>query len=250
MPPICLHLGIAGEAIARLHHPIVDENRGSYYLGSTAPDIRFFIGASREATHFLHLDSDEGESGAQFMLREHPELIKDSSLNPATKAFIAGYFSHLVTDEAWIYGIYRPYFGKTSPIKGSAIANLLDRLLQFELDSQERLNNENMSVIRSTLNCSDAGVSLNFISTLSLKRWCEFVYIATTRKASWEDFRRFAEKYLVWLRQESVEEQEAFFSSYDARREQVLKMVPRKQIEAFRERSIVDSVKSAREYLG
>jgi hypothetical protein len=136
VPPICLHLGIAEEAIARLHHPIVDENRGSYYLGSTAPDIRFFIGARREETHFLPLESEEGESGARFMLQEHPELIKDAGLSPATRAFIAGYFSHLVTDEAWIYRIYRPYFGRASPVKGSTIANLLDRVLQFELYRQ------------------------------------------------------------------------------------------------------------------
>jgi hypothetical protein len=250
VPPICLHLGIAEEAIVRLHHPIVDENRGSYYLGSTAPDIRFFIGTRREETHFLSLESEEGESGARFMLQEHPELVKESNLSPATRAFIAGYISHLVTDEAWIYRIYRPYFGKASPVRGSTMANLLDRVLQFELDRQERLNNKNMSTIRTALNSSITDISVSFISASSLKRWCEFVFMSTTRKTNWEDFRRFAEKYLIWLRQEPFEEQEAFFSSYDARREQVLKMVPPGQIEAFREQSIVDSVKTAREYLG
>ncbi|MBM3155986.1 MAG: zinc dependent phospholipase C family protein [Chloroflexi bacterium] len=250
MPPICLHLGIAEEAIARLHHPIVDENRGSYYLGSTAPDIRFFIGARREETHFLSLESEEGESGARFMLQEHPELIRDSSLSPATRAFIAGYFSHLVTDEAWIYRIYRPYFGRASPVRGSAIANLLDRVLQFELDMQERLNNKSMPTIRTALSSAMLDISVSFISASSLKRWGEFVFMSTTRKANWEDFRRFAEKYLIWLRQDSCEEQEAFFSSFDDRREEVLKMVPQGQIEAFREQSIVDSVKTAREYLG
>ncbi len=74
--------------------------------------------------------------------------------------------------------------------------------------------------------------------------------MSTTRKANWEDFRRFAEKYLIWLRHESQEEQEAFFSSFEDRRQQVLQMVPQGQIEAFRERSVVDSVKTAREYLG
>ena len=250
MPPICLHLGIAEEAIARLHHPIVDEYRGSYYLGSTAPDIRFFIGTRREETHFRALESEEGESGARFMLQEHPELVKESSLSPATRAFIAGYISHLVTDEAWIYRIYRPYFGKASPVKGSTRANLLDRVLQFELDRQERLNNKNMSIIRAALNSSTSDISVSFISASSLKRWCEFVFMSTTRKANWEDFRRFAEKYLIWLQQGPFEEQEAFFSSFEDRREQVLRMVPTEQIEAFRQQSIKDSVNAAQEYLG
>lgn len=249
MPPICLHLGIAKEAIERLHHPVVDDNKGSYYLGSTAPDIRFFVGAGREETHFLALDSEEGKSGTKSMFKTHPELVESADLNPATKSFIAGYLSHLVTDEAWIYEIYRPFFGKSSPVGGNPIANLLDRVLQFELDRSERLNTEKMSVIRIELNGSADGVDVSFIDASSLKRWSEFVFAVTSRKADWEDFHRFAEKYLVWTRQIAPEERETFFASFDERREQVLKMVPGDQLKAFRERSVVNSVKAAREYL-
>ena len=250
MPPICLHLGIAEEAIERLHHPVVDGNRGNYYLGSTAPDIRIFVGAGREETHFLPLESEEGKSGIKHMFQAHPELIEEADLNAATKSFVAGYLSHLVTDEAWIYRIYRPFFGKESPVGGNPMANLLDRVLQFELDRSERLNNKDMSVIRTELNGSADGVALSFINASNLKRWSEFVFMATTRKANWEDFRHFAEKYLIWMRYIAPEEQETFFASFDERREQVLRMVPRDQLQAFREQSIVNSVKAAKEYLG
>ena len=249
MPPICLHLGIAEEAIERLHHPVVDGNRGSYYLGSTAPDIRFFIGAGREETHFLPLESGEGKSGVKLMFQAHPELIEEADLNAATKSFVAGYLSHLVTDEAWIHQIYRPFFGKSSPEGGNPMANLLDRVLQFELDRSERLNNKDMSVIRTELNGSADGVAVSFINASKLKRWGEFVFMATTRKSNWEDFRHFAEKYLIWMRYIAPEEQETFFASFDERREQVLRMVPREQLQAFREQSIVNSVKAAKEYL-
>ena len=250
MPPICLHLGIAEEAIERLHHPVVDGNRGSYYLGSTAPDIRFFIGAGREETHFLPLESGEGKSGVKLMFQAHPELIEEADLNVATKSFVAGYLSHLVTDEAWIHQIYRPFFGKSSPEGGNPMANLLDRVLQFELDRSERLNNKDMSVIRTELNGSADGVAVSFINASKLKRWGEFVFMATTRKSNWEDFHHFAEKYLIWMRHIASEEQETFFASFDERCEQVLRMVPREQLQAFREQSIVNSVKAAKEYLG
>lgn len=249
MPPICLHLGIAEEAIERLHHRVVDGNRGSYYLGSTAPDIRFFVGAGREETHFLSLDSEEGQSGIKRMFQAHPELIEDADLNAATKSFVAGYLSHLVTDEAWIYRIYRPFFGNSSAESGNPMANLLDRVLQFELDRSERLNNKNMSVIRTELNGSADCVTVSFINPSNLKRWSEFVFMATTRKPNWEDFRHFAEKYLIWMRHIAPEEQETFFASFDIRREQVLKMVPQEQLQAFRWQSIVNSVKAAKEYL-
>jgi hypothetical protein len=249
LPPICLHLGIAKEAIERLHHPVVDENKGSYYLGSTAPDIRFFVGAGREETHFLPLESEDGKSGIKPMLRTHPELTANTDLNPATKSFIAGYLSHLVTDEAWIYRIYRPFFGKSSPVGGNPMANLLDRVLQFELDRSERLNSKNLSMIRIELNGSADNVAVSFIDASSLKRWSEFVLTVTARKANWEDFRHFAEKYLSWAQQITPEEREKFFASFDERREQVLKMVPREQLQVFREQSIANSMKAAQEYL-
>ena len=250
MPPICLHLGIAEEAIERLRHPIIDGKRGSYYLGSTAPDIRFFIEASREDTHFLPLDSEDGESGIKKMFQAYPELTENSGLNAATKSFVAGYISHLVTDEAWIYKIYRPFFGKLSPEGGKPMANLLDRVLQFELDRSERLNSKNMSAIRTELNGSADNVTVSFVNPSNLKRWSEFVFMATTRKPDWDHFRHFAERYLTWMRQIAPEEQDTFFASFDERREQVLRMVPREQLQAFREQSIVNSVKAAKEYLG
>ena len=250
MPPICLHLGIAEEAISRLRHPVVDGNRGSYYLGSTAPDIRFFVGASREETHFITLDNEGGASGVKLMFQTHPELAENAELSAATRSFVAGYVSHLVTDEAWIYQIYRPFFGRESPLREDPMANLLDRLLQFDLDRRERLSNKNISAIRAELNGSASGIAVSFINTSSLKRWCEFVFMATTRKSNWEDFRRFAEKYLIWMRRIAYEEQETFFASFDMRLEQVLNMVPLEQLQAFREKSIADSVSAAREYLG
>jgi len=227
----------------------VDENKGSYYLGCTAPDIRFFIGANRDDTHFLSLECEEGESGVKLMFQSHPELIAGTSLNAATRAFVAGYLSHLVTDEAWINQVYRQFFGKSSPINGSPMANLLDRLLQFDLDRRERLNNRGMATIRAELNDSSATIDVGFIDASSLKRWREFVFMATTRKSNWEDFRHFAEKYLIWMQQIAPEEQETFFASFDDRLEQVRMMVPEEQITIFRERSIADSVKTAREYL-
>jgi len=249
LPPICLHLGIAEEAISKSRHPVVDDNRGSYYLGSTAPDIRFFISSGREETHFLSLDSEEGASGVERMFEAHPELVEDASLSAATKSFVAGYLSHLVTDEAWIYRIYRPFFGKSSPLGGDPMANLLDRVLQFELDRRERLNSSSMSMICNELLDSTAGIAVSFIDHFSLERWREFVSIAAARKANWEGFRFFAERYLIWMREIAPEEQEAFFASLDARVEQVLRMVPEEPLRAFREQSIEDSVRVAEEYL-
>ncbi|MEE8470451.1 MAG: zinc dependent phospholipase C family protein [Dehalococcoidia bacterium] len=250
LPPICYHLGVAEEAASRLRHPTVDQGLGSFYLGCTAPDIRFFIGTSREETHFFSLDSDDSVSGVSLLFETYPELRGDAKLNIATKSFVAGYLSHLVTDEAWICRIYRPFFGKASSLGRSPVANLFDRLLQFEIDRRERLSSANISTIRKELADSTSGVAVSFIDELNLNRWSEFVFISTTRRPHWEDFRSFAENYLIGLRQIGREPLEAFFASFDARLQEVLEMVPEERLEEFHEQSVADTVRVVREYLG
>jgi hypothetical protein len=250
LPPICLHLGFAEEAIARLRHPIVDQYKGSYYLGSTAPDIRLVVSASREDTHFLSLESEEGASGVKPLFESYPELEGNANLSAATRAFVAGYLSHLVTDEAWIYRIFRPFFGALSPLGGGPMANLYDRVLQFELDQRERANDSSMARIRQELSESTSGVEVGFIDPPSLDRWREFVSTVATRQASWEDFRRFAGKYLIWAQQIASDDLDRFFSSFDESLEQVMEIVPNERLLEFREQSIADSIRVAREYLG
>lgn len=250
MPPICFHLGIAEEAIERLRHPIINSQKGSYFLGSTTPDIRFFISATREETHFLALDAEEGESGVRYLFEAYPELRNGTRLNDISKAFVLGYLSHLVTDEAWIYRIYRPFFGKTSPLAQNPVANLFDRLLQFELDRRERINSRSISLIRQEIVTTKfMEIDVGFLEASDLNRWQEFVFVTTTRKPNWEDFRIFAEKYLIWMRQVPDSSINDFFSSFDQRLEEVFQMVPEDEIQAFREQAIADSVRVAEEYL-
>lgn len=248
MPPICFHLGIAEEAISRLRHPIVEQDRGSFFLGCTAPDIRFFIGATRDETHFFPLDSEEPVSGVKLMFDAHPELDQHADLSAATRSFVAGYLSHLVTDEAWIIKIYRPFFGKESSLGGDAMANLLDRLLQFELDRRERLNCNNISTILEEL-ADSVSMEVSFIDDSNLGRWRDFVLAVTARKLSPEDFRNFAERYLSYVHQIASVQVKDFFASFDSRLEDVLAMVPEETIREFRQQSITDSVRAAREYL-
>jgi len=250
LPPICYHLGIADEVLSRICLPVGDENRGSFLLGSTAPDIRFLIGASREETHFAPLDCEEGVSGAKAIFEVHPELVEDPAISPATKAFVAGYLSHLVTGEAWIRGIYRPFFGGSSPMAGDPVANLFDRLLQFELDRRERLGSGSISSMRRELLDSARDIDVTFIDRINLNRWREFVFMTTTRLPHWEDFRAFAEKYLMWMRHIPQHRIEDFFERFDERLAQVLSMVPEDTVRGFREKSLADSVRVAREYLG
>ena len=60
MPSLGSHLASAYGLADRLGHPHIDADRGAYYLGSTAPDIRVLLKVDRRHTHFFDLD-DFGE---------------------------------------------------------------------------------------------------------------------------------------------------------------------------------------------
>src|SRR3989304_2973468 len=63
MPPLTLHTVIAKEAADRLRHRVLEGERGSLYLGSTAPDIRVITRWERERTHFFDLTSFDEQRG-------------------------------------------------------------------------------------------------------------------------------------------------------------------------------------------
>ena len=46
------------------------------------------------------------------------ELLQPDGLNAETRAFVRGYVSHLVMDEQYITGIYRPYFARHDALGG------------------------------------------------------------------------------------------------------------------------------------
>src|SRR3990172_12116157 len=138
MPPLAIHLRFAQETAAAVGLPLLGRHLGALLLGSTAPDIRNNIGWPRERTHFTTLAAAGDARGLERMFLAHPHLAETPSVGPEVAAFVAGYRTHLVADDAWIRLVYRPYFGQESSLGGSAMANVLDRALQFEMDNGER----------------------------------------------------------------------------------------------------------------
>ena len=139
MPNLSAHLGMAKEAASRLEHPVIDRNLGAFLLGSVTPDIRIITKGKRDDTHFVDLDFHHMGDGLDGMFREHPRLADAGGLSEATAAFVVGYASHLLSDELWILGLYRPYFGNREVYEDAHEGDLMDRALQLELDRREQL---------------------------------------------------------------------------------------------------------------
>jgi len=233
---------------SRLRHPLIDGRLGSCLLGSTTPDIRLLSGSPREETHFFDLASTSAESGVQVLFRTHPSLAKGAAQSEATRSFVAGYLSHLVTDEVWITEIYRPFFGPSSPRGREPAANILDRLLQFEIDRQVRSGKAQMATFQAELEGSECGVELGFIDADSLAQWRRFVCGLLAREPDWERFKFIVRRFMPEDKADQ-EKVEPLFSSLPAAATSIFEEVGAGKVEGFIERSVVGSVAAVGEYL-
>jgi hypothetical protein len=120
-----------------LSHCFLGEDPGSFYLGSTAPDIRILTRWERERTHFFDLHNFDRQDGVRAMFEVYTSLAKPAELNAATVAFIAGYLSHLVIDEIWINVMYRPFSALFAA--GRRRGQHHGPAIQYELDARRAL---------------------------------------------------------------------------------------------------------------
>ena len=249
MPPLGMHVTLARELASNLGHAALQAEAGAYYLGATSPDIRVLTRWDRQRTHFFDLNNFDEQSSVEGIFREYPDLATPTSLSESTVAFIAGYISHLEIDETWIVDIYRPCFGERSPLKGDVLANLLDRVLQYELDRHEREDAAAMGEIRDELLASAVGVVVGFIDTETLTRWREISADLLSRPPTWDRFGVIASRHLKAYGVESEADLAHFLENIPDLLDQSIREVTPERIEAFQERSRQRALAAMREYL-
>lgn len=249
MPPLGMHVALAKELASELGDRSAEAEPGAYYLGATSPDIRVLTRWDRERTHFFDLDNFDEQSGAERIFREHPELASREDASRGTVAFLAGYISHLEMDETWITTIYRPCFGEGSPLKGDVLANLLDRVLQYELDRRGREDAATVAEIRGDLLDSAIEVTVGFIDSETLGRWRDVTTELLDRAPTWDRFGVIAGRHLRAYGVESEEEVAHFLNNVPDLLDQAIREVTPERIEVFRELSRQRALAAMRAYL-
>lgn len=196
MPPLAVHTHIAKQVADGLRLPALDEERGNLYLGATAPDIRVITRWDRRRTHYFDLHSFDEQSGIEGFFSANPALADAAGVNNRTRAFVSGYLTHLILDEAWIGEIYRPCFGERSPLGGSLRANIMDRALQFSLDSDRRDNDELMMHVLQSIAGTELDIEIDFIDRETLAKWRQVIIDITQQRPDWDRFRERAGRHL------------------------------------------------------
>ncbi len=209
VPSLGSHLAVARRVADRLRQEAIDADRGAYYLGATAPDIRAITRRDRRETHFYELDDFQPQDSIGRMARAYPELGAPVALPRPTPAFLAGYVTHLVMDERYIEGIYRSEFGERSPRAGDPRRDVLDRALQFEMDRREREDAAAMAEICGALAEQEGGPSVPFLAESELSRWRGVVAEIAAQPPTYERFPRMLRIHLgrAGLDDAAIEEQ-------------------------------------------
>jgi hypothetical protein len=200
MPGLRLHLTIARDLANELASTVVDAERGSYYLGATTPDIRALTRGDREHTHFFKLDDFGAQDGVRKLFETQPGLRDAGAVGEPTAAFLAGYISHLVLDEDYITQIYRPLFGERSPLSGDAMADVMDKTLQWDIERTDCEDVTKLDEIRAVLAETAVDVNIDFVAHEALVKWRDVSAEAIGSQPSVERLLRFLGRRLPEFR--------------------------------------------------
>lgn len=250
MPNLPTHIIIAQQVATELDWGFVHDNLGSCFLGSTTPDIRAMTKWDREYTHFAPLSLESVGTGTRKMFELHPELADRRKLNPATRAFVLGYVSHLAADETWITTMFRPHFSAANTLAGNDVeAQIWDRALQLEMDRQAYLEMEGLSAAGDAICSGDEGVTVDFISPEVLTEWRQWVARFMGWDFDWQRLKRALNR--MYRDNDDVQDMvDLFLASMPDSLESVYDKVPREKLEAYRQAAVKQTLLQIKEYLG
>ncbi|MDA0262799.1 MAG: zinc dependent phospholipase C family protein [Chloroflexi bacterium] len=250
MPNLPMHIYLANLAAEELDRGYLHDHRGSFYLGSTAPDIRAMTRKPRELTHFAPLSVEEVGTGTRTMFQMHPEL--SDALTPASQAFLAGYICHLAADEIWITSVFRHNFDTSledSRLTDDEVqANIWDRAMQLDLDRQTLSQFDGDNHPKRLLACSDQDVSMPFFEDGLLAEWKDRVGRFAVWEFNWDRLKSALNR--LYRDDEQVQQAvEKFLDGMPRSLEQVYKKVPEGEISAYQQRAVSATIDQVREFM-
>ena len=250
MPNLPMHIYIAQQVAEELDWGFVHDHLGSCFLGSTAPDIRAMTKWDREVTHFAPLSLDTVGTGTRRMLELYPELADPRDQNPATRAFVLGYISHLTADELWITTMFRPHFSKDSCVAGSEVeAQIWDRALQLDMDRLAHLETDGLCQAGVAICGGDQGVEIEFITPDTLGEWRQWVARFMSWEFDWVRLKRALNR--MYRDNDDVQEiVDRFLAEMPQSLDAVYDKVSKDKIEAYRQAALRQTLLQVKEYLG
>lgn len=249
MPPLAMHIGIAQDTARIVKDKRLTEDVGNYLLGATAPDIRTLLRCDRRVTHFFDIHNYSQQNSIAGLFEANPHLRETVKLTSATVTFLCGYLTHLVLDEEWINRIYRPYFGIDSPLRDDEQANLMDRVLQYELDRRYRMDQAELETLRRQMAQAVLDIEVGFLERETLERWREVALDIVSHPPDWERFRFIAGRHLRSAGLQSPEALDELMKRVPEILQEAVRHVSPDRLSEYMEVSTRRAIEAVREYL-
>jgi len=227
----------------------LESAEGAYLIGATSPDIRVITRQDRRETHFYDLDVHDHQDSVHAFLDTYRHLVDPAALNLETRAFVAGYISHLVFDEQYIDAIYRRFFARHDQLGGTIRANLMDRLLQFDLERSHREDSDMVQRIVEALACTVETIQCGFIDLETLERWRLVSLDVSQRAMDWDRMRQMTSNHLRRAGIAEEGELAVFLDSLPGLLDATIALVTSDEIDAFMRRSVDAAAHAVERYL-
>jgi hypothetical protein len=252
MPNLPMHIYLADQVAEQLDWGYLYDHIGSFYLGSTAPDIRAMTKWPREQTHFAPLSVSEVGTGTRTMFRNFPELLDEGAEYATTRSFLLGYICHLASDEVWITTVYRPNFDirsqDTRLTADQVQADIWDRAVQLDMDRLSLPDVRGPMDARAAVSCGDEGVSVPFLEDGLLAQWKERVSGFVGREFEWSRLK-FALNRMYRDNDEVQKVVDGFLERMPYSLDEVYERIPEAKVENYRREAVAATIALVHQFL-
>ncbi|HJO32560.1 MAG TPA: hypothetical protein QGI62_00315 [Anaerolineales bacterium] len=209
--------------------------RPAFLFGNTAPDVQTVSGQTREQTHFFSIPKADRSPAQHVMFGKYPELADAMALPTQQAAFIAGYCVHLLLDQAWIWEVFYPVFGRKARWSDLPERLFFHNVLRAHLDRHDyaRLPID----IQDTLLATCPGRWLPFVQSENLCRWRDVLAEQCAPGAAARTVEVFAERM-----GRQPEEFEVLLNSEDDMQAQILSRMQPRALHMFRQSALDRSI--------
>ncbi|MBI2767558.1 MAG: zinc dependent phospholipase C family protein [Chloroflexi bacterium] len=250
MPPITLHMVLARDIARGISDQSLLKDQGPYLLGATSPDIRVITRQDRFSTHFFDLSGPDHQDSVGGFFSKHARLLEPDQLNSATRAWVCGYIGHLVMDEQYITNVYRRFFAQHEALGGTMRANVMDRLLQFDLDRSYGNDPDLKRSLCEALSFTVENIHTGFIEHATLDRWRQVSYDVAARTMDWDRMRGMISNHLRYSGLEEGESLTSFLDSLPELLDETIGHITSTEVAGFVERSKAAAMLAVERYLG
>jgi hypothetical protein len=220
---------------------LLEVQAGPFLLGHTAADVQTVSGQPRAETHFYDIPPSSDTPAYRTLLAAHPDLSDARLLDPEHVAFVAGYLSHLVADEAWWWEVFYPFFSPAATWGSWDERRFLHNVLRTHLDreDQSRLGDD----VRDAIARTEPRSWLPFVDDQALRMWRDWLVDQLQ-----PDNRVMTAEVFARRMNLPVEEVEAALESTH-RMEYIFQHIPRSSLETYRESVRHNSASLVNDYM-